>query len=57
MTIMDVSSYAAGEWVKPGAGARNIASAVTGERSIAARTSAGSINNPSPRARPPCAMT
>ena len=31
MTIMDVSSYAAGEWVKPGAGARNIASAVTGE--------------------------
>lgn len=31
MTIMDVSSYAAGQWVKPGAGARNIASAVTGE--------------------------
>jgi oxepin-CoA hydrolase/3-oxo-5,6-dehydrosuberyl-CoA semialdehyde dehydrogenase len=31
MSLMDVSSYAAGEWVKPGAGARNIASAVTGE--------------------------
>tara|TARA_R100000322_G_scaffold117349_6_gene75554 strand:+ start:6427 stop:8463 length:2037 start_codon:yes stop_codon:yes gene_type:complete len=31
MTLMDVSSYAAGDWVKPGAGARNIASAVTGE--------------------------
>jgi oxepin-CoA hydrolase/3-oxo-5,6-dehydrosuberyl-CoA semialdehyde dehydrogenase len=30
MSLLEISSYAAGEWVKPGAGARNIASAVTG---------------------------
>ncbi|NOC92428.1 phenylacetic acid degradation bifunctional protein PaaZ [Ruegeria sp. HKCCD6604] len=31
MTIQQISSFAAGEWVSPGAGARNIKSAVTGE--------------------------
>ena len=31
MTVMPVSSFAAGAWVPPGAGARSIASAVTGE--------------------------
>lgn len=31
MTIMDIQSYAAGEWIAPGTGARNIASAVTGD--------------------------
>ncbi|WP_171229375.1 phenylacetic acid degradation bifunctional protein PaaZ [Ruegeria sp. HKCCA4008] len=31
MTIQQISSFAAGEWVSPGAGARNITSAVTGE--------------------------
>ncbi|NOE35785.1 phenylacetic acid degradation bifunctional protein PaaZ [Ruegeria sp. HKCCD7318] len=31
MTIQQISSFAAGAWVPPGAGARNIASAVTGE--------------------------
>ena len=31
MTIQNVSSFAAGEWIAPGEGARNIASAVTGE--------------------------
>ena len=31
MTIQQISSFAAGAWVAPGAGARNIASAVTGE--------------------------
>ncbi len=31
MTIREISSYAAGEWVAPGEGARNIASAITGE--------------------------
>ncbi|WP_281995144.1 phenylacetic acid degradation bifunctional protein PaaZ [Ruegeria faecimaris] len=31
MTIQQISSFAAGEWIAPGAGARNIASAVTGE--------------------------
>ncbi len=31
MTIQQISSFAAGEWVAPGEGARNIASAVTGE--------------------------
>jgi oxepin-CoA hydrolase/3-oxo-5,6-dehydrosuberyl-CoA semialdehyde dehydrogenase len=31
MTIQQVSSFAAGEWVAPGEGARNIPSAVTGE--------------------------
>jgi oxepin-CoA hydrolase/3-oxo-5,6-dehydrosuberyl-CoA semialdehyde dehydrogenase len=30
MSLLEISSYAAGDWVKPGAGARNIASAVTG---------------------------
>ena len=30
MSLLDVSSFAAGEWIAPGAGARNIASAVTG---------------------------
>ncbi|QFT58168.1 Bifunctional protein PaaZ [Sulfitobacter sp. THAF37] len=29
--MLDVSSYAAGQWIAPGAGARNIASAITGE--------------------------
>ena len=29
--MRDVSSYAAGQWIAPGAGARNIASAITGE--------------------------
>ncbi|WP_419740246.1 phenylacetic acid degradation bifunctional protein PaaZ [Ruegeria sp.] len=31
MTIQEISSFAAGEWIAPGEGARNIASAVTGE--------------------------
>ncbi|MEO0653836.1 MAG: phenylacetic acid degradation bifunctional protein PaaZ [Pseudomonadota bacterium] len=31
MTLLDVKSYAHGEWVGPGAGARSIADAVTGE--------------------------
>ena len=29
--MRDIHSYAAGEWLAPGAGARNIASAITGE--------------------------
>ena len=31
MTIMDVASFAAGHWISPGTGARNIASAITGD--------------------------
>ncbi|GLO75304.1 bifunctional aldehyde dehydrogenase/enoyl-CoA hydratase [Phaeobacter italicus] len=31
MSLLDVSSFAAGQWIAPGAGARNIASAITGE--------------------------
>jgi len=31
MSIQNVSSFAAGQWIAPGAGARNIASAITGE--------------------------
>ncbi|SEO05011.1 oxepin-CoA hydrolase / 3-oxo-5,6-dehydrosuberyl-CoA semialdehyde dehydrogenase [Salinihabitans flavidus] len=31
MSIQEISSFAAGEWVAPGEGARNIASAITGE--------------------------
>lgn len=31
MTIQQISSFAAGEWIAPGAGARNIASAITGD--------------------------
>ncbi|MFY0661204.1 MAG: phenylacetic acid degradation bifunctional protein PaaZ [Shimia sp.] len=31
MSIQNVSSFAAGHWIAPGAGARNIASAITGE--------------------------
>lgn len=31
MTLQDISSYAHGEWIAPGAGARTIADAVTGE--------------------------
>ncbi|MEX0369103.1 MAG: phenylacetic acid degradation bifunctional protein PaaZ, partial [Tateyamaria sp.] len=31
MTIQQISSFAAGEWIAPGEGARSIASAVTGE--------------------------
>ncbi|MFV1463519.1 MULTISPECIES: phenylacetic acid degradation bifunctional protein PaaZ [unclassified Phaeobacter] len=30
MSLLDVSSFVAGQWVAPGAGARNIASAITG---------------------------
>jgi oxepin-CoA hydrolase/3-oxo-5,6-dehydrosuberyl-CoA semialdehyde dehydrogenase len=30
MSLLDVSSFAAGQWIAPGAGARSIASAVTG---------------------------
>ncbi|EBA16832.1 fused aldehyde dehydrogenase/enoyl-CoA hydratase [Roseobacter sp. SK209-2-6] len=30
MTLLEVSSFAAGEWVAPGSGARSIASAITG---------------------------
>lgn len=40
MTIQQISSFAAGEWVSPGAGARNIASAVTGEVIASAGNSA-----------------
>jgi len=31
MSIQNVSSFAAGQWIAPGAGARNIASAITGD--------------------------
>ncbi|MCI5095927.1 MAG: phenylacetic acid degradation bifunctional protein PaaZ [Rhodobacteraceae bacterium] len=31
MSILEVSSFAHGEWIAPGAGARNIANAITGE--------------------------
>ncbi|MVO17234.1 phenylacetic acid degradation bifunctional protein PaaZ [Parasedimentitalea huanghaiensis] len=31
MSIQQVSSFAAGQWITPGAGARNIASAITGD--------------------------
>ncbi|WP_212523556.1 phenylacetic acid degradation bifunctional protein PaaZ [Actibacterium sp. MT2.3-13A] len=31
MTLQDISSFAAGEWIAPGAGARTVYSAVTGE--------------------------
>ncbi|MEM7318449.1 MAG: phenylacetic acid degradation bifunctional protein PaaZ, partial [Pseudomonadota bacterium] len=31
MTLQQISSFAAGAWVGPGAGARMIASAITGE--------------------------
>ena len=31
MTVQQISSFAAGEWVAPGEGARNISSAITGE--------------------------
>ncbi|WP_323782422.1 phenylacetic acid degradation bifunctional protein PaaZ [Leisingera sp.] len=31
MSLLEISSFAAGRWVAPGAGARNIASAITGE--------------------------
>ncbi len=31
MSILDVASFAAGQWIAPGAGARNISSAITGE--------------------------
>ncbi len=30
MSLLDISSFAAGQWIAPGAGARSIASAVTG---------------------------
>ena len=29
--MLDVSSYAAGRWIAPGTGARDIASAITGQ--------------------------
>ncbi|MBQ4825167.1 phenylacetic acid degradation bifunctional protein PaaZ [Leisingera sp. HS039] len=31
MSLLEISSFAAGQWAAPGAGARNIASAITGE--------------------------
>lgn len=31
MSLLEISSFAAGQWIAPGAGARNIASAITGE--------------------------
>ncbi|WP_411351476.1 phenylacetic acid degradation bifunctional protein PaaZ [Leisingera aquaemixtae] len=31
MSLLEISSFAAGQWVAPGAGARDIASAITGE--------------------------
>ncbi|WP_291729804.1 phenylacetic acid degradation bifunctional protein PaaZ [Leisingera sp. F5] len=31
MSLQEISSFAAGQWVAPGAGARNISSAITGE--------------------------
>ncbi len=31
MSLLEISSFAAGQWVAPGTGARNIASAITGE--------------------------
>ncbi|REC54565.1 phenylacetic acid degradation bifunctional protein PaaZ [Rhodosalinus sediminis] len=40
MTIREVASFAAGEWVAPGQGARDIASAVTGEVIASAGNSA-----------------
>lgn len=40
MSIRQVSSFAAGEWIAPGAGARDIASAITGELIASAGNSA-----------------
>ncbi len=40
MSVQQVSSFAAGEWIAPGAGARNIASAITGEVIASAGNSA-----------------
>ena len=31
MSSLDVASFAAGQWIAPGAGARSISSAITGE--------------------------
>ncbi len=40
MSLLQISSFAAGEWVAPGAGARTIASAITGEPMASAGNSA-----------------
>lgn len=40
MSIQQISSYGAGTWIAPGAGARNIASAITGEVIASAGNSA-----------------
>ncbi|WP_425043091.1 phenylacetic acid degradation bifunctional protein PaaZ [Primorskyibacter sp. S87] len=40
MSVIEVSSFAAGQWIEPGAGARNIASAITGEVMATAGNSA-----------------
>jgi len=45
MTIQQISSFAAGEWVAPGEGARNIASAVTGEVIASAGNTALDVQN------------
>jgi len=45
MSILNVSSFAAGEWIAPGAGARNIASAITGEVIATAGNSALDVQN------------
>jgi oxepin-CoA hydrolase / 3-oxo-5,6-dehydrosuberyl-CoA semialdehyde dehydrogenase len=45
MSIIEVSSFAAGQWVAPGAGARNIASAITGEVIATAGNSALDVQN------------
>ena len=45
MSIIEVSSFAAGQWVSPGAGARNIASAITGEVIATAGNTAVDVQN------------
>ncbi|MEY8839975.1 phenylacetic acid degradation bifunctional protein PaaZ [Cribrihabitans sp. XS_ASV171] len=40
MSLLQISSFAAGEWIAPGAGARTIASAITGEPLASAGNSA-----------------
>ena len=39
--MRDIQSFAAGQWINPGAGAREIASAITGEVIARAAMSAG----------------
>ncbi|MBE1283919.1 MAG: phenylacetic acid degradation bifunctional protein PaaZ [Rhodobacteraceae bacterium] len=45
MSIIEVSSFAAGQWIGPGAGARNISSAITGEVIASAGNDALDVQN------------